>query len=684
MANEIKKHLADRLTAIQQKRFVGREEEIILFQKALTAPESPFAVLHICGPGGIGKTSLVKHYKRLAQDAQMLTEYLDGRTIDPSPMGFTSALRANLDQQFPLEYLAQDARAVIFIDNYEQIKPLDFWIRDEFLPGLSSQILVVIAGRNQPEPAWRTGEWRDLTRIITLDNLSVEDSQKYLSLRHIPVEKGEALIDFSHGHPLALALLADVLDYGQSPDSPTGNPEIIALLLNHFLEHVPTPTHREALEVCAHVRVTTMATLKSHFGEQHGAELFEWLSGLSFIEYGAEGLLPHDLVRDLIDTTLLWRDDEQYRQLHQHVRDHILSRLASTNNTVQRTAFLDLLYLHRNNPTMRPYYEWSTVGSSFARSMRQDDLEEVLGLVENNLGRVSVKNALYWWQEYPESFTIFCDYSGKISGFCCILNMKQLNDAQVATDEALYKASEMLGTRRMDRHEVTYYQRFLCAYEPESPDITTLISTVSTQLWLGTAHLGWYFIAETRGQFRQEMFLYLNIHRLAELGFEMDGKYHAVFGHDWRAETAIEWLDAMMDKELSRQGIQEIHVAQQPIVHTMSQLDWEDAVRQALKDWFDEFALQKNPLLHKSQFVANSSDVDPTERLRGILLEGIETLNTPRKHKFYLALRETYLTPARTQEAAAEALDLPFNTYRYQLGKGIQWVAEYVKQLDEQ
>jgi hypothetical protein len=85
--------LADRLVMAQRQRFVGRAGELELFRSALQGSEPPFAVLHVYGPGGVGKTRLLGEYARVADSDGLPMVRLDGRTIEPSPAGFLLALR---------------------------------------------------------------------------------------------------------------------------------------------------------------------------------------------------------------------------------------------------------------------------------------------------------------------------------------------------------------------------------------------------------------------------------------------------------------------------------------------------------------------------------------------------------------------------------------------------------------
>src|SRR5687768_12232627 len=90
--------LADRLEAARRGRFVGRAAELALFRGALVSPEPPFAVLHIFGPGGVGKTALLREYARISAECGRPVVHLDGRNVDASPQGFRFAVRRALTQ----------------------------------------------------------------------------------------------------------------------------------------------------------------------------------------------------------------------------------------------------------------------------------------------------------------------------------------------------------------------------------------------------------------------------------------------------------------------------------------------------------------------------------------------------------------------------------------------------------
>jgi hypothetical protein len=69
--------------------------------------------------------------------------------------------------------------------------------------------------------------------------------------------------------------------------------------------------------------------------------------------------------------------------------------------------------------------------------------------------------------------------------------------------------------------------------------------------------------------------------------------------------------------------------------------------------------------------------------LRALLRAAVATLAAnPKDAKLHRALWHTYIEPAPTQELAAELLGLPFNTYRYQLARGIERVTAWLWQRE--
>src|SRR5262249_42118037 len=359
--------LAERLVAAQQRRFVGRAVELELFRSALQANEARFAVLHVYGPGGVGKTTLLAEFARAAEGAGAATVRLDGRAIEPTPEGFLVALRQAMglrDKEPPAAALGQaEARAVLLIDTFETLSPLDPWLRETFLPQLPEDTLTVIAGRTAPSVAWQTDPgWSELARIVSLRNLPPDDSRAYLRARGIPEPTYQSVLEFTHGHPLALALVADLLSRGdQQGFSPASAPDVLRTLLGLFIQQVPSGSHRRALEICARTRVTTEALLADVIGAAEARELFEWLRGLSFVEQGPAGLFPHDLARDVLDSDLRWRDPDGFRELHRRVLRHLVQRLQTRTGRDQQRAYFDLVYLSRNSPLMRPYYDWKAM-----------------------------------------------------------------------------------------------------------------------------------------------------------------------------------------------------------------------------------------------------------------------------------------------------------------------------------
>jgi len=687
--------IADRLIEARRGRFVGRDAELRLFQTALHAETSPFIVLHVYGPGGIGKTTLLREYEQMARQRGRTVIRLDCRNMEASPPGFVRALRQAISPDTdPLTTLLLDwpAHTILFLDTYEALGGLDTWLRESFLPQLPADVLVVTAGRHQPASAWRTDTgWADLTQIVPLQNLQPDESQIYLTGRGVPAAQHAAAVAMTHGHPLALCLVADVLNQNEQavPFLLRQEPDVVRVLLERFVQDIPTVYHRYALELCAQAWATTEALLEEILGTGQGTTCFQWLEQLSFVEKGSQGLFPHDLARDVLAADLRWRNRESYLERNKHLVAYLHKRLLQAASFEQQRLWFDLLYLSRNNPAMKPYFEWSTLGTSYAEPATGADHAAIIAMVALHEGEESAQIAQHWWQRQPQAFLVFRTLKGELIGFLCQLALHLATEADRVTDPAAAAAfafADQYGPLRPG--EEMCYLRFWMEhdkYQAVSPALN-MTAINSSIYWTTHPKLAWSFAAMSNPTFMKPHFRALHIKLSPDASFEVGGRAYGVFTHDWRVEGALEWLN--IKHELTDED--------QPIgsrprstpansVAVLSQVEFAQAVRQALRDVTRPHLLAQNPLVNTRLVSKGGPREEAVLRLQEMLRHAAATLLTnPKDAKLHRALWATYFEPAPTQEQAAEQLDIPFSTYRYHLSKGLDRVIAWLWQRELQ
>jgi DNA-binding SARP family transcriptional activator len=339
---------ANHLASTRQHPFVGREEALALFNNALAQAEPPFAVLHIVGPAGIGKSTLLQEFARQCAAAGAPALQLDGRDMPPTPHGFLGALRELTGADDPLSQLPD--RIVLLIDSYDQLAPLDDWLREMFLPQLPYWAIVVLADSNLRADDWRIDPgWQAIGRVVQLDRLSAADSAAYLQQRHLPAAQHDGVLRLAQGHPLTLALAVEVLL--QQPDSRLEQvyaPEQLRILVERFLAGVPSDAHRAALEACCQVRVMSEALLAAMLGRVDIQPLFAWLQQLAFIDTAPGGIFPHRLVRTAVAADLKRHNLPWYHELHLRARRFYISTSAQRHSQAQHGTLLDMTFLHEN------------------------------------------------------------------------------------------------------------------------------------------------------------------------------------------------------------------------------------------------------------------------------------------------------------------------------------------------
>ncbi len=115
---------------------VGRDAELARLRTFLTDPTGP-VVLHLHGPGGVGKSTLLAAADRVAGEEGRPTRRLDLGTLDPG-----RGLPSDALPDAPPENL------VLLLDRVEASPTLLTWVLRDLVPGLPEACRVVLAGRS--------------------------------------------------------------------------------------------------------------------------------------------------------------------------------------------------------------------------------------------------------------------------------------------------------------------------------------------------------------------------------------------------------------------------------------------------------------------------------------------------------------------------------------------------------
>jgi hypothetical protein len=412
-------------------------------------------------------------------------------------------------------------------------------------------------------------------------------------------------------------------------------------------------------------------------------ELFDWLRELSFIESGPLGLFPHDLAREALVADLRWRHPDWRRELHRRARTFYVDRLGAPERSEQQRLLFDLVFLHRENPAVRPFFAWAEGGSILPDSMRPVDRTALLAMAAQHEGESSAQLAAYWCERQPKGFLIFRDAGQRPIGFMMLLALERTAAGDRQEDPAVRATWAYLESHAPLRpgERATLFRFWMAAeqYQAVSP-VQSLAFIQAVNHYLTTPGLAYTFFPCAEAEFWAPMLAYADLTRLAEADFEVGGRRYGVYGHDWRITPPAAWLTLLGEREVGA-SVQPAPASppNEPVI-VLSQPDFAAAVRAALRDFVRLDLLAGNPLAHSRlafDAARRAGGGDRAAGLQALIAEAASALQaSPRDVKLYRALHHTYFQPAPTQEQAAELLDLPFSTYRRHLAAGVARVTE--------
>lgn len=681
----------DRLDAVEAAAFVGRRAELAQFEALLRDATPSRQVVFVHGPGGVGTSTLLRELQRRCRHHGQQHVFLDARRVEPTRVAVLDSIGAPLGVggQQTLEALEDRAeRLVVMIDTWQRLAPLEAWIRRQLVPSLSDQCILVLAGRSGPGPAWRTHPGlRSLVVDMALRNLPPDDSRDLLARLGVPADVTRDVLRFTHGHPLALALVGDVCAQGGGrvgvEDAAL---DAIPVLLERLASDATTPIQRAALEAASVVRVTSEPVLAAMLAIDDAHEQFAWLRGLACMEAERDGLRPHDVVRAALATDLHWRNPQRHAQLHARARHHLHERFEDAPVADQQAVLLDLLFLHRDNPVVAPFFDWDVTGPP-SEDAQPADTGPILAAVQRHEGRDAAAIQEHWVRHPAASTTVVRGEEADVLGFVTSIELSAVDLADLAPDPvARAVAAHMEAESPLRPGEVALLFRSWMSLE-DHQTVSTVQSAIFLHVarcYLTTPRLARSFFCAVDGDFWEPFSTNFDITRIPGVEFtEPPGL--GVFEHDWRVRPPLEWLDLVATRETNRQPTPPPPTKGALVV--LSEPDFRGAVRDALRDLHNRDGLARNPLLRSRVVVERCVD-------RGGPAEGVTVLGDlvrraasalepdPRRARGHRAVHHTWIEPAGTQEQVAEALDLPFSSYRRHLGEGLDNIVASLWQLE--
>lgn len=654
--------LAGRLAAARADALVGREPERKVLDRMLSGAADAPLVAYVHGPGGIGKSSLLRYAGRQAELAGRGVVHIDARFLDVDPRRLEEAAAL----------ACSEPGTVLLLDTFERCQPLEPWLRDTFLLRLAEDALVVVASRIAPDVEWSLDPgWAQLFAELAVGPLDAARSDALLAARGVPAEQRGPFIAFAGGSPLALSLAASLPAAAPGePWEPTG--DVLTTLVERLVGDLPSAAHRRALEVVAQAYVTREPLLRAVLGDEDTATVFSWLRQLPYVEATPEGLHPHDAVRATLEADLRWRDPERYDDVRVRVSTAGLQavRGASEDDAPLRVA--EWMFLFRDRDGMDDLHDWQAHPHVEDAPLRPGDVPEVLRMAEEAEGPESAATVAYWVRRRPEAFRVH-RYAGSSApvAFMAILRLEaplpedRTEDPVIAAlwdhveATAPLGEGEHLGVRRFAM-QPGWHQR-------PSPLMDLMSRRAIADEMRARGRALTFTVFEDTGRWKG----YLAKAGMLEVtAVDVGGRVQHLFGRDWRRQSVDQWVEdrvrAVAVPVAGETGSPSAAGSDDERGGDLPRAAFEEGVLEALRTWRAPREFATSVLLH-SRLVPQGS-ADPVADLRGAITTALDALQVdPAGVKAHDALTTTYIAASRTHKAAARRLGVPYGTYRRHL-----------------
>jgi len=404
-----------------ETNFVGRRRELTHFEEFLNGDDLGHRVLLVNGPGGIGKTCLLDAFAERAcgvgwavhaWTAEQIAEF----DVDVEELG---------------EVAAQPGRHLLLVDGCDDRAAIWRQLRVRVGSRLSASNRLVVASRLAPQLTWHTAGWDRAADSLALGGLSDLDADELVLRRGLTVEPDRRrVVDWAEGHPLALALAADLVRAEKPGAVPfERDSDVAAVVIDHVVGSRAGATADRVLATAAMASDPDGPALAAALPDVDPEWAESWLRGQSFVRPYGSRLRVHDSVRGLIASAYEAADPDAALLIRRALADHYLRRGLDG----EPRALIDLSGLV-HDPALRHGLGQEEGRQTQASAARPEEFDELMELsAYSPHAREGVRR---WFEEAPEHIVVARGPRGELVGWVLAATLRRHPD-WVAEDPVL-------------------------------------------------------------------------------------------------------------------------------------------------------------------------------------------------------------------------------------------------------
>ncbi|ANS76242.1 bacterio-opsin activator [Paenibacillus yonginensis] len=416
---------------------VGLSRECAALHDWLGDAQAETRIVSVSGIGGIGKTTLLLEFSRIARKASVPTFWLDGQSECATSGAFLTSMEMILESEHgrkrkpdvPLfSYVIDElsrSRTVLLIDNAEGSERLDGWFLSSFLPQLESagaRVLIVFACRTGLSLQWQTNpRWGSRLDQFNLQLFTRGQVHEYLAGSGLEEHIRMDISQKTEGHPLLLVLTVEwarrvkaKAEEGEEPEGDSAAPyEIPSILSADLLREATSPELYPALVVLSLLPAADQSLLSSLLERQMDTAAYYELGQLSFVRRTPEGLALHHVVSRLLREDYAQRWADAFQLLRNRVFTVLAERFQTAGKRQQMRIAAHVLELYREFlPAAHAYAHFSSqLRVPEPSPFQPEDLPELQRFMAASVAQSDWQSELVRPEDYPALLEDIAEHS---------------------------------------------------------------------------------------------------------------------------------------------------------------------------------------------------------------------------------------------------------------------------------